>query len=153
MLHLVLALTFATPPVAPTGGAFTPPTSFGRECWVAPLQVSVSELAMMGQISDEYVSNHCSRWLQGSFDRFPGRAITVAETRIANFTLFGERLSFGFDVIVRPGALGHNDTSYVIPKFDLPDSWERAMDKATYPALAIAGTAVITAIIVKALQN
>ena len=151
MPHLALVLTVAvTPP--PAGGAFAPPGSHNDDCWVAPLQVSLSELAMINQISDEYVSNHCARFLRGSFERYPGRAMTVAETRIADFELFGERLSFGFDVVVRPGGIGRNDTIYTAPALDLPDSWERAIDKATYPALAIAGTAVITAIIVNVLK-
>jgi hypothetical protein len=151
MLVLVVALTFAQ--VSPPSGAFSPPASFGRECWVQPLQLSVSELAMTGQIADEYVSNHCARFMKGNFPRFPGRATSIAQTRIARFELFGERLSFGFDVVVVPGALGHNDTIYTAPVLDLPESWDRVIDTATYPALAIAGTAIITTIIVQALKN
>jgi len=151
MLHLLLAVTFAQLP--PTGGAFTTPASSGGDCWVQPLQLSVSELAMTGQIANEYVANHCSRWVKGNFPRFPGRATSVAQTRIARFKLFGEKLAFGFDVVVVPGALGHNDTIYTAPVLDLPDSWEQVIDKATYPALAIAGTAIITTIIVKALKH
>lgn len=150
MLHLVLTLAFAQLP--PSGGAFSPPESFGRECWVQPLQLSLSELAMTGQIAEEYVSNHCARFRQGNFDRFPGRATSIAQTRIAHFKLFGERLAFGFDVVVVPGGLGQNDTIYTAPVLDLPDSWDRVIDKATYPALAIAGTAIITTIIIKALK-
>lgn len=152
MLQLILAMTLAQV-VPPGGGALAPPASFDQECWVQPLQLSVSELAMTGQIADEYVANHCSRWIKGNFPRFPGRATSVAQTRIARFQLFGEKLAFGFDVVVVPGALGQNDTIYTAPVLDLPDSWDRVIDKATYPALAIAGTAIITTIIVKALKN
>ena len=69
MLHvLVLTLTLSqTAP--PAGGAFAPPESFGQECWVQPLHLSLSELAMTGQIANEYVANHCDRFRKGHFIR------------------------------------------------------------------------------------
>jgi hypothetical protein len=118
---------------------------------VQPLQVSLAEVALMGQVMREYVDGHCARSVRNDYPRGPGGVYAVAQTRLGSFGLFGERLSFGFDVVVRPGSQGAPDDMYAVPAFDLPEKWERAIDTATYPALAVAGTAVITAIIIKAL--
>ena len=54
--------------------------------------------------------------------------------------------------LIALGRRGNDHTIYTAPKIDLPESWQRVMDKATYPALAIAGTAIITTIIIEALK-
>ncbi len=140
------ALLVAQPAPSP----FAVPTA--AECWVEPLSVSLGELAMMNRIADQFVRSHCQRWVKGDFGHFGPRPMAIASTRLGHIGLFGEQLSFGFDVVVRPGALGAHDDLYATPVIDLPDTWERAIDRATYPALAIAGTAVITAIILQALK-
>ena len=48
-------------------------------------------------------------------------------------------------------AMGYEQIAGVMFSLDLPEDWQRTLDTLTYPALAIAGTAVITAIIVNAL--
>jgi hypothetical protein len=150
----VVVLAFILAPAQPLpGGASSPTTDFGRECWVQPLEVSLAELALMGQVTREYVDGHCARLLHNDFPRAPGGTYAVARTRLGTFGLFGERLAFGFDVVVRPGVPGAPDNIYAVPAIDLPEKWQQAIDSATYPALAVAGTAVITAIILKALHR
>jgi hypothetical protein len=143
-------LAFALMLGQPVADPLAPPPH--DECWVEPLQVSLAELAMMGRIQEQVVHRHCSRWVRADYPRFSGRRFVVARTRISDFRLFGEQLSFGFDVVVRPGGTGRPDDIYATPVLDLPEKWDRVIDKATYPALAIAGTAVITRIIVNILR-
>lgn len=145
MLLLATVLVAATSP-----SPLAPPPGMD-ECWVAPLQVNLSEMAMMGRIAEEVTRNHCSRDVQPDFyGRFPGRSFTVARNRFIQFRLFGQTLTAGLDVVVVPGT--NLDSMYATPAVDLPESWQRAIDYATYPALAVGAATITTVVLMRLLR-
>lgn len=128
-------------------GPFTAPAGQAGDCWIAPLQLSLFELAETGRIAEAVVRDHCLRRVDADAALQPFRAVVVAQTRLADAMLLGERLSFGLDVVMIPGRVGSPDSLYVVPAVDLPQSWQMALDRAINP-LVLTGSAVIMAAVI-----
>jgi hypothetical protein len=143
----VLLAVSAPPEAMP----LTPPPP--ERCWVMPLRLTLPELAAMGRVEEQYARSYCMRQPGASYARHLNRPFTLAQTRFANFSLFGERLGFGFDLVVQPGMLGAPDRVYTVPSFDLPPSWAWALDTATYPVVIVGGAAIVTTVIIELLRE
>ncbi len=147
-MGVLLALVMLADLTAPTANPLAAPEGAQNGCWVEPLKLTLPELATMGGIEQQLANSYCLRQPGASFVRHLNRYFTVGRTRFGTINLFGEKLGFGFDVVVNPGVLGHPDVAYAIPSFDLPPAWDRALNTMTYPVLLVGGTAMMTYVIV-----
>lgn len=122
-----------------------------RGCWVDPLELTLVDVALMGRIAKQVAESHCYRRRDADAMRHMRHPYTVGRMRFASFTLFGRRLHIGLDVVVNPSEFG-NDTMFAAPALDLPEEWELAIDRATYPVLILGSAALLTAVVVNLLQ-
>jgi len=147
VLSLVLGLEAPSPALLPAAG--------GDECWTQPLQLTLPELAGMGGIANQLRRNHCLQKEGGGFARYIDRPMTVGKTRFGKVWIFGQPVGFGVDVFYRPSLfagdgrlradfLERPEELYPMPALDLPEPWMLAVEKATYPVLAVGGVAIFS---------
>jgi len=147
VVSLVIGLEAPPPALLPSAG--------GEECWTQPLQLTLPELAGMGGIANQLWRNHCLQKEGGAFARYVNRPMVVGKARLGKLTLFGQQVGFGVDVFYRPALfagdgrlrpdfLERPEDLYPVPGLDLPEPWMLAVEKATYPVLAVGSAAMIT---------
>lgn len=112
------------------GQTLTPSTD--AQCWVNPLQVSLSELTQAGQVMRRTVDDHCGR-------RLAAHDIVFTESPRL-------RLSHG-------GAFGPLDMPYVPPIVDLPADWELGLQEAAGPVVLVTGAAIFTTVVVQLIRG
>jgi hypothetical protein len=152
-LAVTLAPDSTTPLDLPADSQHLQPADSQSGCWVEPLQLTLPEVLAMGHVEQEYVRRHCVQRLPRYFDSHAISKFTIGENRFGSFWLFGESIPFGFNVVVRPGALGQPDETYVVPALDLPKPWLQAIDYATYPVLIVGGAALATTVILQLVHH
>ena len=146
LVVVVMLLSFPAEPFGPTTP--TAPAYAADDCLGGPLTLRMTDYLRMGNVMDTWASQGCSR-LVGNAERPPffGNYV-IGTTRIGRFNLFGEQLGWGVNVVTRPGTrIGEPDQMYAVPALDLPEPWQRAIDKATVPALAVGGAVVLTSVL------
>ena len=144
-LAVTLGLLVASlSPITPSADDPSPATS---GCWVEPLQLSLADLAAFGRIQEQYTRSHCLRQPGASLAYDNHRSLTVGETELGNFWLFGEQVGVKLDVVVFRGQRGEPDRMVVVPALRLPEQWMWAIDRATYPVLIVGGAAIVTTVI------
>lgn len=144
-LVLGLVVLVAVPPSPLPGGR----PNLEPDCFVEPLKLTLPEVASLGWVQGEVARHHCLQRTDASLTPLLRRPYPVGKTRLGQLHLFGERLGFGFDVVVRPGALGRPDDIYAVPALDLPERWMWVIDRATYPAVVVGGAAILTTVILE----
>ncbi len=146
---LTLALLFFV--AAPSPAPFSPPEALppaADDCLTGPLQLRAVDYFTMSQVADTMNRHGCQRLIGGA-ERPPffGNYV-VGRTQLLRFSLFGEQLGWGINVVTRPGTrIGEPDLMYAAPALTLPESWQRAMDKATVPVIAVGGAVVLTSVV------
>lgn len=120
-----------------------------NDCWLEPMDLSVTQLLASGSINSYVSKRYCLRRLSGSELRFhPGKR-TIGRTHLGSLTLFDEQFGYGLQVMMAPGQNGAPDFIYTAPYLDLPDSWDRAIDTVTYPVVIIGGAAIFTTVLIQ----
>jgi len=118
------------------------------DCWTEPLKLRLGDFANMGVINDAVGKHHCLRRMDPRLRPFNRGIYTVGKTRFGHFTLFGEEVGYGLNLVVAPGLNGAPDFMYTAPALDLPPAWQQVIDTATYPVLVIGGAAIFTSVII-----
>lgn len=116
-------------------------------CWYAPLELRLVDYLRTGDIVERVRRRHCLRRGDQRLELPRRGPFVVGKTRFGRFTLFGQQLGYGLDVVVRPTREG--DLMYATPALDLPEPWLLAIDKATYPVLVVGGAVVLTTVILQ----
>lgn len=145
----------------PTFGPTTPPET--TECVTEPMQLELHEFVMSGNVMTQVVKQRCRVNSSADAVHFYITPTRVGTRRLATFQLFGRQLgldlnamvvasqpggfSFGQNAVLGPGQNGQ-DFYYVAPGLDLPDDWERALERTTTPILVLGGAAILTTVIV-----
>jgi hypothetical protein len=149
---VVLIVALAVPP-AP----FSPPqeTIMGADdCITGPLQLRATDYFTMGQVANRITTQGCSR-LIGNAERPPhfGNYV-IGRTRFGRFNLLGEELGWGINVVTQPGTrIGEPDLMYATPALDLPEKWQRRIDQATVPVIAVGGAVILTSVLLGVLKK
>ena len=119
-----------------------------EDCLTGPLELRASDYLTMGQVAQTWATESCQRFI-GNAERPPyfGNQV-IGKTRFGRFSLFGQQLGWGLNVVTRPGTrIGEPDLMYAAPAIDLPESWQRAIDRATVPVIAVGGAVVLTSVL------
>ena len=124
-------------------------------CLSTAVELRLVDLDTFWPMSRQLARPEC----RGRFRQHPLRhdfgATTVARTRLVQGTLWGERFGFGLSTVVIPADDQSPDLDQIllVPSFQLPASWERAIDVASEPVLIVGGAALITYIIADILSR
>ncbi len=119
-----------------------------EDCLTQPLELRASDYLTMGRVAETWTAQSCQRFI-GNAERAPyfGNQV-IGRTRFGRFSLFGQQLGWGVNVVTRPGTrIGEPDQMFAAPALDLPPSWQQAIDKATVPVLAVGGAVVLTSVL------
>lgn len=140
------------------------PPAVPQGCATETYELHLSDYLRFGDVVAR-AQRHCATMNLPDAPGFPGRSYIIGRTELMRFRLLGEEFGLNLNLVNQPrGALGTgqgfdagqfganrgsfgNDQLFVAPALDLPDSWDRAIDRAAGPAALVGGVALTTAVI------